>query len=544
MKVHEAIARALVDNGVDTMFGLIGDANLFMVDRFVKDHPTKFVAVANEANAVLGALGYAGFTGQVGVATVTHGPALTNTITSLVEGVKARLPIVVVAGDTPVVDKYNLQNAPQRDLVVATGAGFEQVRDAATAVDDVVFALRRAEAEKRPIVLNMPIEQQWDEVEYERSDVARLERQVVQPDPAALDRAVGIIATARRPIVLAGRGASSSETKASLLRLAERIGAPVATTLKAKDLFRGERFNLDIFGTLSHEIAIDTIIAADCVIAFGAGLNKWTAAEGAYLADKRVVQCDIDPANVGYFSSVDAGVVGDAKAVAEAIVEWLDQAEADSTGFADEALAVRLADYEYAPYDDLSTDDTVDIKTAILAIEKAVPADRNLVLDGGRFVFDAFTMFHAPDPKSFMITVNYGSIGLGLGHALGAAMARPDRPTLLIAGDGGFMLGCLVDFTTAVRQNMDMIVVVFNDDAYGAEHIQFVTREMDPSLSLHGWPDFAPVAEAFGGAGYTVRNVKDLDGLADVIAKRDRPLLIDVKLDPNHITRPGGLGAH
>jgi thiamine pyrophosphate-dependent acetolactate synthase large subunit-like protein len=544
MKVHEAIAKALVDNGVDTMFGLIGDANLFMVDRFVKDHPTKFVAVANEANAVLGALGYAGFTGRVGVATVTHGPALTNTVTALVEGVKGRMPIVVVAGDTPVIDKYNFQNAPQRDIVVATGAGFEQVRTAATTVDDVVFALRRAEAERRPIVLNMPIEQQWEEVEYQRSSLARLEQQAVHPDPAALDRAVGIIASARRPIVLAGRGASNPETRASLLRLADRIGAPVATTLKGKDLFRGERFNLDIFGTLSHEVAIETIMAADCVIAFGAGLNKWTAAEGAYLADKRVVHCDIDPANVGYYSSVDAGVVGDAKVVADAFVEWLDEAEVDATGFTDDALAARLADFEYAPYEDLSTETTVDLKTAILAIERAVPADRNLVLDAGRFVFDAFTMFHAPDPQSFMITVNYGSIGLGLGHALGAAMARRDRPTLLIAGDGGFMLGCLVDFNTAVRQKMDMIVVVLNDDSYGAEHIQFITRDMDPSLSLHGWPDFAPVAEALGGSGYTVRNVKDLDGLPDVIAGRDRPLLIDVKIDPNHVTRPGGLGAH
>lgn len=544
MKVHGAIARALADNGVDTMFGLIGDANLFMVDRYVRDHPTRFVAVAHEANAVLGALGYAGFAGRVGVATVTHGPALTNTITSLIEGVKARLPIVVLAGDTPVVDKYNLQNAPQRQLVVAAGAGFEQMRSADTAVDDVVFALRRAEAERRPIVLNMPIEQQWEEVEYRASGLARFERQAPAPDPVALDRAVGIIATARRPIVLAGRGASSPGTRASLLRLAARIGAPVATTLKGKDLFRGERFNLDIFGTLSHAVAVETIVAADCVIAFGAGLNQWTAAQGAYLAGKAVVHCDIDPANVGYYASVDAGIVGDAKAVADAIVEWLDQAETEPTGFADEALAARLADHDHEPYEDLGTDRTVDIKTAILALEQAVPADRNLVLDGGRFVFDAFTMLHVPDPASFMITVNYGSIGLGLGHALGAAMARPDRPTLLVAGDGGFMLGCLVDFTTAVRQKMDMIVVVFNDDAYGAEHIQFVTRDMDPSLSLHGWPDLAPVAEAFGGSGYTVRNAKDLDGLAGVIARRDRPLLIDVKIDPNHVTRPGGPGAH
>ncbi|MGE3620488.1 MAG: thiamine pyrophosphate-binding protein [Acidimicrobiia bacterium] len=545
MKVHAAIAKALVDNGVDTMFGLIGDGNLFMVDRWVNDYEhTRWIAVAQEAASVLAANGYANFTGKVGVATVTHGPALTNTVTALVEGVKGRTPILVIAGDTAVVDKYNFQNVPQRDVVLATGAGFEQMRSPATAVEDVAFAYRRAFNERRPVVLNMPYEFQWEDVEYKAADFGALERQAIQPDPAALDRAVGMIATAQRPIVLAGRGATSVEARAALLALADRLGAPVATTLKAKDLFRDEPYDLGIFGTLSHPVAVDTILAADCIIAFGAGLNRWTAAEGSYLADKRVVHVDTDTERLGYYFKADAGIVGDAKSVADAIVGYLDEAEVEPTGFRTPELAQRLSEYSLGGHEDLSTDTTVDLRTAILAFDAAVPRDHILVFDGGRFIFDSFTMFRVPDPRSFLLTINFGSIGLGLSNAIGAATAQPDRMVLHVAGDGGFMLGGLTEFSTACRNGLDIVTIVFNDDSYGAEHIQFRTRDLDPTLSLHNWPDLAPVADALGGQGVTIRNLKDLDSIPEIIANRTKPLLFDVKIDPDHVTRPDSVSAH
>jgi thiamine pyrophosphate-dependent acetolactate synthase large subunit-like protein len=536
MKVHAAIARALADKGVDVLFGLLGDGNLFMVDRFVRDEGGTYVAVAHEAGAVLAANGFANVSGRIGVATVTSGPAVTNTVTALVEGVKARTPILVLAGDTPVVDRYHLQNVAQREIVVATGAGFEQIRAATTAAADVSFALRRAGTERRPVFLNMPYEMQWDDVEQEPAGFAIAEHQAVAPDPAALDRAVGIIATARRPIVLAGRGAVGARD--AVIRLAERLGAPLATTLRAKDLFRDEPHDLGIFGTLSHDAALATIEAADCVVAFGAGLNKWTTAEGAYLGGKRVVHVDDDRGALGLYTEADGAVVGDARTTADLIVAWLDEAQVEPTCFRNEARAHVRSD-DPASSSAPPGDGTVDLRTAMAAVEAAVPRDRNLVLDGGRFVHDAFTIFRVPDPYAFVMTVNFGSIGLGMGNALGAAQARADRPTLLLAGDGGFMLGGLVEFSTACRNGMDIIVVVFNDDSYGAEHIQFRRRGMDPSLTLHSWPDLAPVADALGGQGATVRTAADLAALPRIVAERRAPLLIDVKIDPDCVTRPG-----
>ncbi len=302
MLFHQAIAKALADQEITTIFGVLGDANLYMMDSFERETGGRFYSMSNEAGAVLAANGFARTSGGLGVATVTHGPALTNTITALVESVKDHTPVLVVAGDTAVVDRDNFQNISQREVVLPSGAGFEQVRTPETVAEDVAVAVRRALLERRPVVLNVPVEFQWQEVDHAPHRVRWVSPQAVVPDPAALDAAVGIIASAKRPLVLAGEGAASPEGREALVRLANRIGAPLATTLRARDLFRGDPHNLGIFGTLSHEVAMDTIDQADCVIAFGASLNNWTTAEGSGLQGKRVVHVDIDRAAIEQFS--------------------------------------------------------------------------------------------------------------------------------------------------------------------------------------------------------------------------------------------------
>lgn len=538
MHVHTALARALTEHGVETLFGVMGDANLFLVDSYIKQGG-RYVSTANEAGAVLAANGFARTSGGIGVATVTHGPALTNTVTALVESTKDGTPVLLLAGDTAVVDRENFQNVPQRDVVLPSGAGFEQVRSPHTAIEDLGVAIRRALLERRPIVLNIPIEFQWEEIEYRPVDPRVVAQQAVLPDPAALDAAVGIIANARRPIVLAGAGAASPAARAALLRLAERVNAPVATTLRGKDLFHGEPHDLGIFGTLASEPASEVISQSDCILAFGAGLNKWTTAESSLLEKKQVVHVDLDRLHIGRFSRVDAGIVGDAASVADTIVTWLDEADAPPSGFRTAEVERALAAHDPHDYTDRSSDTTVDIRTAMLHLESVVPADRTLVYDGGRFIFSAFTLLHAPEPRAYVHTVNFGSIGLGMGNAIGASFGRPGKPVLLVTGDGGFMLGGLAEFNTAVRAGADLVVAVFNDSAYGAEHIQFCNRDMDPSASTFPWPDLAPVAEALGGIGVTVRNRADLEGLADVLARRDRPVLIDFKIDPGAVPMGG-----
>jgi acetolactate synthase I/II/III large subunit len=535
MYFYEGAAQALADAGISTVFGVLGDANLYMMSSFQQRVGGHYYSVSNEVAAVLAAAGYARASGQLGVATVTHGPALTNTVTALVDSVRAHTPLLLIAGDTATADEGNLQNIAQREIARSAGAGFVQLRAPQTLAEDLNTAIRRASVESRPVVLNVPADFQWQEISYTPQPVTTLPAQAIRPDPAALGLAVGIVASARRPVVLAGRGAATPDARAALLRLADRIGAPLATTLRGKDLFRGQPFDLGLFGSLSAAATLETVLSSDCVVAFGAGLNRYTTAEQSLLAGKRVVHVDTDGAAIGRWAPVDAGVVGDTAVVADSIVAWLDEAEVKPTAFASDALAEKLAKGARPEFADRSTSATVDLRTALQRLDQAFPAERTLVIDAGRFIGSAFTMLHVPEPAAYVHTANFGSIGLGMGCAIGASFGVPGRPVLLVCGDGGFMLGGLAEFNTAVRHGVDLVVVVMNDGAYGAEHIQFRNKEMDPAISTFDWPDFGPVATALGGAGYTVRNVAELDAALAALPHRTGPVLLDVKLDPDAV---------
>ncbi len=535
---YRAYAGNLRDLGVDVLFGLMGDANLYMADSFAGEFGGRFVASAHEAGAVLMALGWAQATGRVGVATVTHGPGLTNAISALVEGVKGTTPMVLLAGDTGVADRDNFQNVPQREHVLATGAGFEQLRAPATLAEDMATAFRRAMVERRPVVLNSPADFMWQEVEHRHRPVYLAESRAVVPESDELDNAVGIVAASRRPVVLAGRGACDERSRAALVRLARRIGAPLATTLKARGLFAGEPFDLGVMGTLSTDVANEAIVAADCILAFGAGLNKYTVGHGSLIAGKRLVQVNAERAEVGRVQAIDAGLVGDPALTADRIVALLDMAEIEASGFADEALREKIAAWRIAP--ELTREraaGTVDIRRALLAIDAAVEDDRVVVQDGGRFMVEAWKAVRAPGPRAYVHTVNSAAIGHGFGQAIGAAVAAGGRPVLFVAGDGGFMLNGWTEFATAVREKLDIVVVICNDGGYGAEYIQFRRKGLDPARSMLHWPDFAPVAIAMGGQGLTVRSADDLPAAVRAIRDRSRsgPVMIELKLDPESL---------
>ena len=533
LKVHQAVARSLVDNGVKTLFGLMGEGNLYLTDSFIRDCGGEYISAAHEAGAVLMGLGYSLVTGRVGVSTVTVGPAMTNTITALIQGVKSSTPLLLLCGDTALDDRDSIQSVSQRDFVIAAGAGFEQLRTK-TVAQDVATAMRRAMVERRPIVLNMPTNLQWADTDYLPVRVRIPENKAFVPTGEELDNAIGIIAAAKRPIILAGRGAISA--RASILKLAERIEAPLATTVKGKDLFQGEDFNLGIFGTLSTATAVDAILQSDCVIAFGASLNTLTTSHGTFLEGKRVIQVNPEATEVGKNAAIDAGLIGDPAATADLIVHWLDEAEVPGSGGRTDDLKHKIATEPLDfPTAESSADGTVDFRHALWRLDQALPLDRMLVVDGGRFGRHTWKTFRTPGPRSFVPTTDYGSIGLGFGYAIGASVADRSRPTVLVIGDGGFMNGGLAEFNTAVRHGSDLVVILCNDNCYGAEYLHFERRGMDPSVSLLHWPDFAPVAVALGGEGLTIRCEADLALAEAAIKNRRGPLLIELKLDPSRM---------
>ncbi|UWQ08064.1 thiamine pyrophosphate-binding protein [Aliiroseovarius crassostreae] len=530
---YQSIARALHDHGVKTMFGLMGDANLFMVDSFVRECEGQFVPAAHEGSSVLMALAFAQVAGKVGVATVTHGPALTNCVTALTEGVRGQIPMVLLAGDTPVSNPRHLQSTDQREVVKTTGAGFVQLRAPDTIAADVDRAIYRAQVERRPIVLNMPADFMWQEVEHEQRvlDVFTAPGGVAEGE--TLDNAIGMVASARRPMILAGAGAIHARDQ--IIRLADRLEAPVATTLKAKGLFKDHPYNMDIFGTLSTPATYEAIAKADCILCFGTSLHDYTSDRGALMKGKRVVQVDVSPEAIGQSTHPHAALVADAALTAETILYWLNEAEVAPSGFTQSLDPAALTHHPVGP--NKTADGCVNFVHALARLEEALPHDRVLVTDGGRFMTEVWCRISAHDPQSFVVTANFGAIGQGLQEAVGAGVAAPDRPVVLFTGDGGFMMGGINEFNTAVRLGLDLIVIVANDSAYGAEHIQFLDRKMDPGLSEFQWPSFAALATALGGRGIEVRSDEELEAAISALETRAGPTLVELRLDPHDVPR-------
>lgn len=531
--VYQNIAQSLKDHGVETIFGLMGDANLFMVDSFVRDCSGRFVPAAHEGSSVLMALAYTHVADKVGVATVTHGPALTNCMTALTEGARGHIPMVLLAGDTPVANPRHLQSIDQREVVKATGAGFEQMRTPETVAMDVARAFYRAQVERRPIVLNMPADFMWREAAHTPSvlDVFTAPGGVAEGE--ILDNAIGMIASARRPLILAGAGAVKAREE--IIKLADRLEAPLATTLKAKGLFKDHPYNIDIFGTLSTPAAYELIAQSDCIICFGASLHDFTTDQGKLMKDKRIVQIDVTPTAIGGGLHPDAALVADAGLTAETILYWLNEAEIPTSGFTRDLDIAKLTEHPIGP--NKTAEGCVNYIHALERLEEVLPKDRLLVTDGGRFMTEVWVRLSVQGPKSFVATTNFGSIGIGLQEAIGAGVAAPEKPVVMFTGDGGFMMGGINEFNTAVRLGLDLIVIVANDSAYGAEHIQFIDRKMDPSLTEFHWPSFAEIGASLGGQGYTVRNNAELEEALAAIPNRTGPMMIELKLDPHDVPR-------
>ncbi|WP_020040782.1 thiamine pyrophosphate-binding protein [Salipiger mucosus] len=536
MKLHQALAKALGGHGTTHLYGLVGDANLFMVNSYVEAGLGRYVACTHEANAVLAAIGLAQAMGQTGVATITHGPGLTNVVTPLAEAARGGIPLVVLCGDTAPGDLQHLQKIDQREVVASTGGAFIEMRSAATAIEDLDRAFRIAAHRRCPVVFNMRVDLMWDDLATTSGSAPVPACAMAPASGHALEDAAGMLASSRRPLILAGRGAASPEARSALLALAARIEAPVATTLKAQGLFHGERFNIGICGGLSHPVASEVIMQSDCILAFGVSLSKHTTEERAYTKGKRVIQVLPDIQETPRLDTPTLRLIGDIAGTARAIEELLDMAEIPGSGAVDDDLAARLAAeaeaFAEVPAAARTAAGTVDFAPALRRLNQALPRERVLVADLGRFVTTAWRNLPVTRPADLVYTSHFGAIGCGLGQAIGTATAIEDRPTVLVAGDGGFTLSGLSELVTAVREKSDLVVILCNDGSYGAEHVQFTNRKMSPELSMIARIDFASTCATLGLATVRVTDDASLDAACAAIAERDGPVLIDLRIDP------------
>jgi thiamine pyrophosphate-dependent acetolactate synthase large subunit-like protein len=490
-RVSDAVASTLAHLGVRCFFGLVGSGN-FHVTRALCAHGARFVAARHEGGAITMADAYARLTGEVGVCSVHQGPGLTNTLTGLAEAAKSRTPLLVLAADTAASAITSNFRIDQAQLAAGVGALFERLHTPPSAVADTV-----------------------------------------RPSAEAVREVVGAIRRAKRPLILAGRGAVLSGAGEALRHLADRIGALLATTAMAHGLFSDHPWNLGVSGGFASPVAARLIREADLVLAFGASLNMWTTRHGTLLGpEATVVQVDCEPEAIARHHRVDIAVVGDARETALALLEetqGLAPAPWRTPRLEEE---IRSGSWQHVPYEDAGDGTHIDPRTLSIALDEILPTDRVVATDSGHFMGFPVMYLRVPDARGFVFTQAFQSVGLGLATAIGAALGAPDRVTVAALGDGGALMG-LSELETVARLGLRMLIVVYNDAAYGAEVHHFKPEGADLDLVRFPDVDFASLGRAVGMRAATVRQVADLATVREWVASGpEGPMLVDAKVAP------------
>jgi thiamine pyrophosphate-dependent acetolactate synthase large subunit-like protein len=536
VSVAEVVGRTIAAQGVQDAFGILGSGNLVMTNALCAGG-ARFHHARHEGGAICMADGYARVTGRVGICSVHQGPGLTNTMTGLTEAAKSRTPIVVLAGETPASALTSNFRIDQHDLVESVGAIADRVHGVRTAADDALRAYQRAQIERRPVVLMVPIDlqpQPAGPTEPTQPPLPPLPSS--EPNPEAIRKVADLLLAAERTAIIAGRGSVLADAAEALERLGQIIGAVLATSAPANGLFAGLPYALGISGGFAAPFATELLPQADVVLVFGASVNHWTTKHGALINPAAtVVQIDLDPRAIGRNRPADVAVIGDAGAAATTLADELERRGHANRGFRTPELATQIAArrWPHVPYEDAGTDEWIDPRTLSIALDLLLPKDRSVAVDSGHFLGYPSMYLEVPDARSWLFPNGFQAVGLGLGNAIGAAIAHPTRTTVAAIGDGGAFMA-LAEIETAARLRLgNLVVVIYNDAAYGAEVHHFEPMGHDVSLVRFPETDLAAIARAAGAKAATVRTPEDLRIVTEWLAEqRGHPLVLDAKVNP------------
>jgi acetolactate synthase I/II/III large subunit len=535
-KVYDILARSFRQEGVRTCFALLGDANMNWATRLA-EQGCRMIYVRHEHCAVAAAMAFARKTGETGVATVTCGPGLTQLMTALPAAVRARLPLVVFAGEAPLKAAWYNQAIDQAPFVTATGAAYHSLHLPERMPVAARDAFLQARRERRPVVIGVPFDlqdQPWTGAaslpEPSYLLLPRLSPVPAHPDDVA--RAAAMVAGARRIVVMAGLGAVEAGAAGACRALAEKSDALLATTLPARGLFHDDPFSIGIAGGFSSEVARDCFAEADLVIAIGCSLAQHNTDAGKLWPQAEVLQIDLNPRAISQGRvSARAHLRADARLGAEALAAALPLRKDD---WRSDALAERI---RTAPFDSATFDiepGLHDPREVIAALEAALPRDWELVNSSGHC---SFFFAHMPSrPQERFLTIReFGAIGNGISFAMGVAAARPDRPVVMFDGDGSLMMHAQ-ELETIRRHGLNILIVVMNDGAYGSEIHKLRADGLSDAGAVFGRTDLAAVARGFGLAGETVSDIAALPALIARFAAQDGGAVWDVPVSDRVIS--------
>ena len=532
MKVYEAVAEAVKQEAAPILFGVLGNANMYVVAELCEKHGFKFVQAKHEQSATSMADGFARASGKIGVATATQGPGFTNTITSLVAARAHRTPLLMLAGHAPLSDPYNMQGLVDQHAIALQATQAAAVVNHPKSVDYALGeAFRHLKAKEGPFVLNLPQDVQGSEIldpgwiyhpSYKSAELQ-------PPGTDDLEAAIRLIETASAPALICGLGARSAHAEAEVQALAEYLGAPLAVTLPAKGMCSGYVLSVGVSGKLGTGLSAEVLESADLIIAIGASLNPWTTQNRAILRNKRLIQIDRRHTAFGFYTSIDVGLEGDARVTVGALLERLRSAGIKPRQ-PNAVISERIRNFSLAR-PSFEDGDFVDPRRAVWYLEDKLPKkDRIIVIDGGHAGLVAQQILTSPNADSWGNGWDFGSIGQGLSIAIGASFARPGKRVTHVTADAAFMMN-VADFHTAVAFKLPLTVIVLNDQAVGQEKHDLVRKHIDPKLADTPQPELDRLAVGFGAKGFRVRKPEDLGEIDKAFAVTDGPVLVDVRIN-------------
>ncbi len=525
------LVEALLAEGVDLVFGIPGVGTLPVYDAML-DHPDlRHVETRHEQGAIFMADGYARATGRVGVAFTSGGPGALNTVTAMSSSFNDSVGVLHIMNENP-AEVRRKGKGHFHDMSDQFGI-FRSVSDFGiqvtladeipAAIHQAMFALRNRRP--RPAVVEIAAEAFSTATDAEVGPPAVGTARA--PDSAAVTAAAEVLAGAARPVIWAGGGIATPDAAAALVRLAERLGAAVITTQKGKGAMPADH-RLHI-GNWANELPVRELIArSDVMLAVGTRFSYFPTGGWSLEIPGRIVQVDLDPANIGLNYRTEVGVVGDAALSLRAIDAALAGRGVGDRPWRDGEVAEVLARIDRAVGHPVE-------RQVLDQIRSVLPKESLVFNDPTTIAFWARSLWRSSLPRTWFVPSGFGTLGSSMPTAIGAKLARPEVPSVCLIGDAGIMF-TIQDLMTAVQERVPVVVMVFNDRGYGVErrhqdHLYGRRNAVDITP-----PDFVALAQAFGARGVLVEDLGEVGSTLESVLDTDGPVLIEI---PNSFGHPG-----
>lgn len=526
MTGSQIVIECLKEQGVDTVFGYPGGAILNIYDELYRHQDEiRHVLVSHEQGAAHAADGYARSTGKVGVCMATSGPGATNLVTGIATAYMDSVPIVAITCNVglSLLGKDSFQEIDIAGITTPITKYSFIVKDVKSLASTIRRAFKIARSKRPgPVLVDIVKNATSDETDYEREVPELIEESKNQIDEFAIQEAIKIIRAAKKPVIFVGGGAIISNASKELEDFVKRIDAPVTDTLMGKGAFRGDSdYYIGMLGMHGTKTANLTVSECDVLIVLGSRFSdRVTGNTETFAKNAKIIQIDVDEAEVNKNINIDLNITGDIKSVLKILNSQLEQ-----------LYHKEWIDKVMARKDALPLNYNKGVLTGPYIIEKLyelTKGDAIIATEVGQHQMWAAQYYKYLKPRTLITSGGLGTMGYGLGAAIGAKAAYPDKTVVNIAGDGCFRMN-MNEIITAVRNKLPVIEIIFNNHVLGMVR-QWQTLFYGKRYShtvLNDGVDYVKLSEAMGAKAYRIEKKEDTLPVLKEALKSDIPVVID-----------------